>query len=68
MIKTIQESALPEKDKKELFDYFKENPEKISWFEEILKRKIEAMKKNDNRAWAEILAEETKEIKKILEK
>ncbi len=80
--KLIQESGLSEEDRQiwlnalqsapseiisALSDYLLEFPDKLSWLTDILKRKMEAMKKKDEGAWNQILAEEALEIKKIIE-
>lgn len=67
--KALWANAIPhigENVAQDILTYLREYPKKISWATELLKKKTEAIKNNDDAAWNNILAEEEVELEKIL--
>ena len=77
--KIIEESSLSEEDKEVwrraielnepellemVYNYLAEEPGKLAWLTEMLKKKMEALKNGDKDLWEEIVKGEVEEINK----
>lgn len=57
--------AAPENFVKAIVSFFEMFPEEMAWFEDLQKRKEEALAKRDRGAWRAIIEEEKNKIEEI---